>query len=174
MIRITDNLRRIIAPAGGQGGVTMSYLCPNCSSFPLEDYIWWVWVKREQQVVVRDLWRKNDWRTPDRLLEVFKTHAVPHQGLCGNLINALKLLATKQEDGDGLILNIVTNLGKGSREGSHGGLRNFTQVDNHRALEVGHLREGVGSFKVTKAERRSRVPRCACQGRRRRINARSR
>ena len=90
------------------------------------------------------------------------------------MINALKLLATKQEDGDGLIQNIVTNLGKGSREGSHGGLRNFTQVDNHRALDVGHLREGVGSFKVTKAERRSRVPRGACQGRRRRINARSR
>ena len=41
MIRSTDYLRRIIAPAGGQGGVTMSYLCPNCKSFPLENYIWW-------------------------------------------------------------------------------------------------------------------------------------
>ena len=27
MMRSTDYLRRIIAPAGGQGGVTMSYLC---------------------------------------------------------------------------------------------------------------------------------------------------
>ena len=27
-------------------------------------------------------------------------------------------------------------------------LRNFIQVDNHRALEVGHLRDGLGSFKV--------------------------
>ena len=34
MIRSTDYLRRIIAPAGGQGGVTMSYLCPHCNSFP--------------------------------------------------------------------------------------------------------------------------------------------
>ena len=39
MLRSTDNLRRIIAPAGGQGGVTTSYLCPHCNSFPLEDYV---------------------------------------------------------------------------------------------------------------------------------------
>ena len=24
------------------GGVTMSYLCPHCNSFPMEDYVWWV------------------------------------------------------------------------------------------------------------------------------------
>ena len=51
--------------------------------------------------------------------KVFKAHAVPH-GLCGNLIDALKLLANQQEDGDGLIPNIVTNLGvrsKASRKG---------------------------------------------------------
>ena len=30
---------------------------------------------------------------------VFKAHAAP-QGLCENLINALKLLANKQKDGD--------------------------------------------------------------------------
>ena len=49
MIRSTDYLRRIIAPVGGQGGVTMSHLCPNCNSFPLEDYIWEI---RAQQLVV--------------------------------------------------------------------------------------------------------------------------
>ena len=42
MLRSTDYLRRIIAPVGGQGGVTLSCLCPHCNSFPLEDYIWWV------------------------------------------------------------------------------------------------------------------------------------
>ena len=42
MFKSTDYLRRIIAPVGGQGGVTMSYLCPHCNSFPLEDYVWWV------------------------------------------------------------------------------------------------------------------------------------
>ena len=54
--------------------------------------------------------------------KVFKTHATP-QGLCANLINALKLLANQQEDGDGLIQNIVTNLGEGSRKGLTEGLR---------------------------------------------------
>ena len=48
--------------------------------------------------------------------KVFKAHAVP-QGLCGNLINALKLLATQQEDGNGLMQNIVTNLCEVSRKG---------------------------------------------------------
>ena len=37
--RSTDYFRRITAAAGGEGGVTMSYLCPNCKSFPLEDYM---------------------------------------------------------------------------------------------------------------------------------------
>ena len=32
---------------------------------------------------------------------VFRAHAVP-QVFCGNLINAFKLLANQQEDGDGL------------------------------------------------------------------------
>ena len=70
---------------------------------------------------------KYDWKQPNRLVvvqtgesinqaKVFKAHAVP-QGLCGSLINALKLLANQQEDGDGLIQNIVTNLGKESRQG---------------------------------------------------------
>ena len=53
---------------------------------------------------------------------VFKTHAV-HQGLCANLINALKLLANQQEDGDGLLQNIVKDLGKESRKGVTNGLR---------------------------------------------------
>ena len=26
----------------GMGGVTLSYVCPHCNCFPLEDYIWWV------------------------------------------------------------------------------------------------------------------------------------
>ena len=42
MIRSTAHLRRIIAPAGEEGGVTMSYLCPHCDSFPMKDHFWWV------------------------------------------------------------------------------------------------------------------------------------
>ena len=39
--------------------------------------------------------------------KVFRAHAVP-QGLCENLISALKLLANQQRDGDSPIQNIVT------------------------------------------------------------------
>ena len=67
------------------------------------------------------------------------------QGLCGNLINALKLLANQQEDGDGAIQNIVTNLCEGSREGLTNG---SIKIDNHRAPEAGHLNEGLGTFKI--------------------------
>ena len=48
--------------------------------------------------------------------KVLKAHAVP-QGLCGNLINVLMLLANQQEGGDGLTQNIVTNLCEVSRKG---------------------------------------------------------
>ena len=60
--------------------------------------------------------------------KVCKAHAVP-QGLCGNLINALKLLANQPEDGDGLTQNIVTNLCEVSRKGLTEELRNFIHVD---------------------------------------------
>ena len=76
------------------------------------------------------------------------------QGLCANLIDALKLLANQQGDGDGIIQNIVTNLCEENRNGLTNGLREFIKIDNHRALEVGHLNEGF-----TKAERIRRISR---------------
>ena len=128
MIRSTDYLRRIIVPANEQGGVTMSYVCPHCNSFPLEDYFWWVSGRTG-----RNNWwcaicgEKYDWKQPNRLLvvqtgesvnqaKVFRAHAVP-QGLCANLIDALKMLVNQQEDGDGLVQNIVTNLSELIRNG---------------------------------------------------------
>ena len=81
--------------------------------------------------------------------KVFKARAVP-QGLCANLINALKLLANQQEDGDGLLQNIVKDLGEGSREGLTDGLREFIRIDNGCALEVGYLNQGRGTCKVRK------------------------
>ena len=67
MIRSTDYLRRIIAPVKGQGGVTMSYLCPHCNSFPLEDFIrrglrW----KKTHNLVVRNLWRGVRLEAPEQ------------------------------------------------------------------------------------------------------------
>ena len=81
--------------------------------------------------------------------KVLKAHAIP-QGSCENLINALKLLANQQVDGDGLLQSIVANLGQGSRKGLTDGLRDFIKVDNHRALDVGELHRSTGIFKVRK------------------------
>ena len=103
---------------------------------------------------------KYDWRQPHRLLvvqtgehfehaKVFKAHAVP-QGLCANLINALKLLSNQQEDGDGLLQNIVKDLGEESRRGLTDGLREFVKVDNECALDAGALRRGPRTMKVRK------------------------
>ena len=71
MHRSTDYLRRIIAPVGGQGVVTLSYLCPHCNSFPLEDYVWQV----SGETHTRWWWcaicgEKYDWKQPNRLLVV--------------------------------------------------------------------------------------------------------
>ena len=123
-----------------------------------------LWEKRAHQLVVRDLWRKYGWKQPNRLLvvqtsasinqtKVFKAHAVP-QGLRGNLVNALKSLANQQEDGDGLIQNIVTNLRKESSKGVTEGLREFIKIDSERALEVGYQNRSMGKFQV----RRPKIP----------------
>ena len=111
ILRSTDYLRRIIALGEGQGGVALSYLCPKCNSFPLEDRVWWVSAgKKHNSWWCAICGEKCDWRAPNWLLvvqtggsasqtKVFKAHAVP-QGLCENLINALKLLANQQKDGE--------------------------------------------------------------------------
>ena len=67
MLKSTDYLRRIIAPVRGQGGVTMSYLCPNCNSFPLEDYVWWVTAGKTTKWWCAICGEKYDWRQPNRL-----------------------------------------------------------------------------------------------------------
>ena len=82
-----------------------------------------------------------------------KAPVVP-QCLCGNLRTALKFQANPQEDGDGSRQSMVTNLCEGSRKGLTEALRNFVQVDHHRALEVGYLREGLGSFKEGRKEKK--------------------
>ena len=66
------------------------------------------------------------------------------------MVNALKLLANQQEGGDGLLQNIVKDLGKESRRGLTDGLHEFIRVDNERALDVGAPRRGTGTFKVRK------------------------
>ena len=76
---------------------------------------------------------------------MFKSHAAP-LGLCDNLINALKLQANQQEDGDSPIQSIVTGPHERSRRGTMDGLRRFTEADNHSAVDVGDLRRGTRSL----------------------------
>ena len=91
--------------------------------------------------------------------KVFKAHSMP-QGLCENLINALKLLANQQEDEDGLLQNIVTNLGKGSRKGLTDVSEDFIKVHNHCALDVGELHRGTGNFESLEAKSSGRRGGC--------------
>ena len=101
MLKSTDFLRRIIAQAGGQGGVTLSCLCSHCNCFPLEVYIWWVVStangdsnnnnKQQCSWWCAIFGEKYEWKAPNRLLVLqtgdsasqakeFKAHAAP-QGL---------------------------------------------------------------------------------------------
>ena len=92
-----DFLRRIIAPVDGMGGVTLSYVCPNCNCFPLDDYIWWVSTghgdgnnrkKKHCNWWCAACGGQYEWRAPNRILvvqhgvnaneaKVFKAHAAP-------------------------------------------------------------------------------------------------
>ena len=146
----------------------MSYLCPHCNSFLLEDYVWWVSAgKKYTSWWCAICGEKHNWKQPNGLLvvqtrerveqaKVFKAHAA-RQGLCANLINALKLLTNQQEDGDGLLQKIVKELGK-SRKYLSNGMREFTKVDNERALKCWILKPGHEAISSTKAESARRVP----------------
>ena len=123
MLCCTDFLRRIIAPVGWQGGVTLSYVCPHWNCFPPKDYIWWVSKghgKKHCGWWCAKCGNPYEWKAPNWVLvvqtgadvsqaKVYKAHVAP-QGLCENLINALKLLANQQDDGDSPIPDIVTGL----------------------------------------------------------------
>ena len=71
----------------------------------------------------------------------FRAHGVL-QGLSENLINALKLLANQQKDGDSPIQNIIIGLKEKCWDRIMNGLRSFMTSDNYSAVEVGHLRRG--------------------------------
>ena len=91
--------------------------------------------------------------------KVFKAHAAP-QGLCENLINALKLLVNQQKNGDSPIWSIVTGLCERSRNGVMEGLRNFMKVDSRCAFDVGHLSEGFLSSQVRRPKFKEGVQGC--------------
>ena len=104
--------------------------------------------------------------------KVFRAHPAP-QGLCENLINALKLLANQEKDGESPVQSMVTGLCARSRKGIMEGLSNFIKVDNHCASDVGHLTEGIRRFQVQRPMCLKRVPRGVNQGRSRGTDAES-
>ena len=126
------------------GGVTLSYVCPHRNSFPLEDKIWSVssgdGCANNRKKKHCNWWcaacgGQYEWRAPNSILvvqlgvnanetKVFKAHAAP-LGLCDNLINALKLLANQQKDGDSPIQSIVTGSHERSSKGVMEGPRSF-------------------------------------------------
>ena len=111
----------------------------------LEHNVWWVSGERPTKWWCAICEEKYDWRQPSRLVvvqtgesfeqaKVFKAHAVP-QGLCANLINALKVAGESARRMETVSSeSIVTNLGKESRQGLTDGLQEFSKVDHERAL----------------------------------------
>ena len=150
-------------------------------------------LKRRQQKTTRrgtavggaqSVEKKYEWRAPNRLLVVqtgvsasqamvFKALAAP-QGLCENLINALKLLANQQKDGDSPIQSIATGHCETSRKGIMEGPGNFIKVDNHCAFDVGHLSEGARPFPVRRPKFKEGGPSGVDQGGSRGIDAKGR
>ena len=106
------------------------------------------WARRRQQpqeeavqLVVCRVWLQ-DWRNPSRILviqdctdrreaTVFRAHAAPH-GVCGNLVNALQLLANQQQGGDSLVEVPVEGLQERSRLKIMEGSRKFIMMEGHR------------------------------------------
>ena len=132
----TDVLGRIVARASGVGDVTLSYVFPYCNCFPLEDCTWSSSglgdgsnrKKKQCRWWCAACGGQYDERAPNRPTDdtsvsanaheakAFKAHAAP-QGLCDNLVNALKLLTNQQKDGVSPLESIVTGLREKSREG---------------------------------------------------------
>ena len=114
------SLRRIIVPVGGQGGVTVSYVCPHCHRYPLDDPVWWVSSghgssskKRSRSGAIRGVLHvaASTAGDPNRVLilqdradrseaTVFRARTPPC-GVCDTLINAFKILANQQLSGNG-------------------------------------------------------------------------
>ena len=112
----------------------MSCVCPHPHCFPLEDFIWWVSARRRpqeekeaMQLVMCSVGRPVRLEGPEqgswsykiaRTTEKHKFHRAhaATQGMCVNLINAPKLLANQQKDGDSPVRVIVPDLLEKSRQ----------------------------------------------------------
>ena len=163
----THFLRRIIVPVEGQGGVTLSSVCPHCHRFPLEDHIWWFSSGHGKKRC--SLWcaacvGQYNWKAPNRALvtqdstnqrdaKVFRALAATRKRLCHNWINALTLLGKTSS-------KTPTAQSRWSHKACKkeawlrimDGLRQFVMVDNHEAVKVCEPDKQVKSTKVVNPE----------------------
>ena len=151
----TDFLRRSIAPAGGMGGVILSYVCPHCRCFPLDDYILWVSTghgdgnnskKKHCNWWCAACGGQYEWRVPNMILVQTERKSSTR------LVSALKLLANPQEDGGSPIQSIATGLHERSRKGIMNGPRRLIEADTDSAVDVGDLRRDTISVDVKKPQ----------------------
>ena len=84
-------------------------------------------------------------------------------GLCDILVNALKLLASQQKEGDSPVQSITTGLHETSRRGIMDELRKFIEADNHNAVDVGDLLRSTKSVGVKKPQFSETFPEAAMQ-----------
>ena len=155
LLTSTDFLRRICVPVEGQGAVSMSYVCPHCHRFSLEDYIWWVSAGHGNKQC--NWWcaacgGQYNWKAPNRVLvkqdstdrreaKVFQAHAAAH-----------KLFTNWKKDGDRTVKVMVQGLQERSRLKRMDGLRRFIMVDNDETVKVDELDENMESKKVVKTK----------------------
>ena len=108
------------------------------------------------------------------LAKVFKTHAVP-QGVCENWINAPKLLANQQKDGDSPIQSIVTGLIERKQKRHYGAPEKLYKSGQSFVLwKWAICREGTRSIELRRPKFEEVVPRGVDQGRSQGIDAQNR
>ena len=93
-------------------------------------------------------WSYKTARTAEKQ-KVLRAHATPN-GVCDNLINALKHLANLQKDGDGPVSMVVQGLREKSTLKITDGLRRFIMVENFETVRVGGLEKNMESTQVVK------------------------
>ena len=149
--RSADPLWKISVPDEEQRGSTLSYVRPHCHRYP----IWWVSSGHGKKqchwwcAACSDQYQYN-WKAPNRVLStqdstgrrearVFRAHAAP-QGVCDNLIRALKPLGKPPEKSNNPIKMEVQDFQERSQLTTVDGLRRSIMVDNDAAVSIGDLR----------------------------------
>ena len=99
LLQRTDFLRKTVAPNGGAGSVTLSYVLP--SLFPLKDYIWWSPLGMERSSVAGGVGivGASDWKSPKRILVKIRQHESPRStsfsGSCGTTRELATISSTR-------------------------------------------------------------------------------